>query len=169
MSRSLGAELPSDLLARLSQADLPHHLATVLPLITVDPGGFPHPMLLSSLEVRAVDPETIRTVIGARSRSARNLLERPAATLLIIEPDRTVYVKARATDGPYPVTGLPDVGLFVLSVEDVLEDAPQEWEGGMRITGAATYAPAPSLDEPRARATLDALSRGPGDERARSA
>lgn len=160
MSRSLGSELPAGLLARLSQADLSRHLGTVLPLITVDPRSFPHPMLLSSLEVRAVSPKTIRIVIGARSRSARNLLDRQVATLLIVEPDRTVYVKIRATDGPYPVTGLSDVGLFVLTVEDVIEDASQEWEG-MRITGAASYAPAPSLDEPWARATLDALRHDP--------
>jgi hypothetical protein len=165
LSRSIGPGLPLDLLARLSQAQLSRHLGKVLPLITVDSGSFPHPMLLSSLEVRAVDPRTIRTVIGARSRSARNLLERQVATLLIIEPERTVYVKARATDGPYPVMGLQDFGLFVLTVEDVLEDAPQEWEGGMRITGEATYGPAPSLDGPQAKATLNALSHDRPDKR----
>lgn len=162
MSRSLGPELSSDFVIALSQADLSRHLGKALPLITVDAGGFPHPMLLSYLEVRAVDPKTIRIVIGARSRSARNLLERQAATLLIVEPERTVYVKARATDGPHPVSGLPDFGLFALTVEDILEDAPAEWEGGMRIMGGVTYAPIPSLDEAWAKATLEALARVPG-------
>lgn len=161
MSRSLGPELTPDLVARLSQADLPQHLGKALPLITVDGEGRPHPMLLSYLEVRAMDPKTIRVVMGARSRSAKNLLERQAATLLLVEPERTVYVKARATDGPYPVAGLADFGLFVLSVEDVLEDAAAEWEGGMRITGGVTYSPVPSLDEPWARGTLEALARHP--------
>ena len=161
MSRSLGPELPPDLTDRLSQAKLSHHLGKALPLITVDAAGRPHPMLLSSLEVRAVDPKTVRVVIGARSRSARNLLERQAATLLIVEPERTVYVKTRASAGPYPVTGLPDSGLFVLTVEEVLEDAAAEWEGGMRITGGVTYAPVPSLDAPWAKATLQALADGP--------
>jgi len=160
VSRSLGPELPADLVARLSQGDLARHLGKVLPLITVDPGGFPHPMLLSSLEVRAAGPKTIRIVIGARSRSARNLLERQTATLLLVEPERTFYVKVRAAEGPHPVPGLPDAGLFSLTVEDVLEDGPAEWEAGMRITGAATYAPAPSLDEPWAKATLEALAQG---------
>lgn len=160
MSRSLGPELPPDLTDRLSHAKLSHHLGKALPLITVDAAGLPHPMLLSSLEVRAVDPKTIRIVIGTRSRSAKNLLERQVATLLIVEPERTVYVKARATDGPHPVAGLPDSGLFVLTVEEALEDAPAEWEGGMRITGGMTYAPVPSLDEPWAKATLAALAAG---------
>jgi len=118
-------------------------------------------MLLSYLEVRAVDRKSMRIVIGARSRSARNLRERQAATLLIVEPERTVYVKARATGGPDPVSGLPDFGLFTLTVEDVLEDAPAEGEGGMRITGGMTYAPLPSLNEAWAKATLEALARVP--------
>jgi len=158
VSRSLGPALPPDVAGRLSQADLSRHLGKAIPLITVDAEGLPHPMLLSALEVRAVGPKTIRIVIGARSGSAKNLLERQAATVLIIEPERTVYVKARATDGPYPVAGLPDSGLFVLTVEAVLEDAPADWEGGIRITSAVTYAPAPALDEPWAKATLEALA-----------
>jgi hypothetical protein len=161
VSRSLGPELPPDLLARLSQAELSRHLGKAIPLITVDSAGLPHPMLLSYLEVRAVDPKTIRVVIGWRSRSARNLLERQIATFLLIEPERTVYVKARATEGPRPVAGLQDFALFGLTVEDVLEDAPAEWEGGMRITGGVTFAPLPSLDEPWARATLEALAGSP--------
>ena len=60
-------------------------------------------MLLSYLEVRAYDKRTVGLVIGARTRSASNLVERRAATLLVIEPDLTVYVKLRAVDGPLPV------------------------------------------------------------------
>ncbi len=160
MSRSLGPALPPDLAARLSQAELSRHLGKAIPLITVDAAGFPHPMLLSYLEVRAADPKTLRIVMGGRSRSARNLLERQVATFLIVEPEATVYIKARAVEGPRSVPGLPDFALFVLTVEDVLEDAPAEWEGGMRITGGVAYARAPALDEPWARATLDALAGG---------
>ena len=46
----------------------------------------------------------------------------------------------------------------VLSVEDVLEDAAAEWEAGMRVTGAVTYAPRPAVDSAWARATLAALA-----------
>ena len=49
-------------------------------------------------------------------------------------------------------------GYFLLEVEEVLEDSAADWEAGMRITGAARYAPAPTLEEPWARATLDALA-----------
>jgi hypothetical protein len=159
MTRSLGSELPSGVVIRLSQADLTRYRERVLPLVTVDAGGFPHPMLLSSVEVRAIDPKTIRIVIGARSRSARNLLEREVATLLIVEPERTVYVKVRVIGEPQQVSGIPEAGLFHLTVEDVLEDMPAEWEGGMKMVGGMTYAPVPSLDDPRVKATVNALAR----------
>ena len=117
-------------------------------------------MLLSYLEFRAHDAGTLGLVILGRSRSARNLAERGTGTLIVVEPDATLYVKVRALDGPLPVPGGEpfELGYFLLAVEDVLEDAAAEWEGGMRITGAITYAPPPSLEEPWARATLAALA-----------
>ena len=161
MPRSLGSALPPDLLSVLSQADLPSHLGKGIPLVTVDVEGRPHPMLLSYLEVRALDPRVIRIAIGVESRSARNLAERKTGTFLIVEPTRTVYLKTRVRSGPSPVPGLPALGLFDLAVEDIQEDAPAAWEGGMRITSGITYAPAPSLAEPWAKATLLALANPP--------
>jgi hypothetical protein len=160
VSRSLGQRLPAALVERFSQRDLASRLGVAVPLVTVDREGRPHPMLLSYLELRAHDAGSVGLVILARSGSARNLVERGTATLIVVEPDTTVYVKLRAIDGPLPVPGgeALDLGYFLLAVEEVLEDAAAEWEGGMRITGAITYAPAPTLEEPWARATLAALA-----------
>lgn len=160
MSRSHGPRLPDALVARLSQRDLGARLGLALPFVTVDREGRPHPMLLSYLEVRAYDGGTLGLVIQGRSTSARNLAERHAGTLLIVEPDTVMYVKTRAVDGPLEVAGGEAFGLgyFLLGVEEVLEDAAAEWEGGMRITGATTYAPPPDLDAPWARVTLAALA-----------
>jgi hypothetical protein len=145
---------------RLSQRDLGPRLGVALPFVTVDPDNRPHPMLLSYLEVRAYDPGTLGLVIGQASRSTRNLVERRAGTLLILEPDAVIYVKTRAVDGPLPVEGGEPFGLgyFLLGVEEVLEDAAADWEGGLRITTAVQYRPAPTRDEPWVRATLAALS-----------
>jgi hypothetical protein len=160
VSRSLGASLPPALVERLSQRDLAPRLGVALPFVTVDADGRPHPMLLSYLEVKAYDTGTVGLVVLARSRSGRNLLERQTGTLMIVEPDATVYVKLRAVDGPLSVPGGEELGLgyFLLAVEDVLEDAAADWEAGMRITGPIRYAPAPTLAEPWARATLAALA-----------
>jgi len=160
MTRSRGPALPPELVARLSQQGLERRLGVGLPFVTVDAAGRPHPMLVSYLELRAYDAGSLGLVIRARSQSARNLAERKTGTLLIVEPDAIVYVKTVAVDGPLPVEGGGDLGLgyFLLAVEDVLEDAAAEWESGLRITQAIQYRPAPTLEEPWARATLAALA-----------
>ena len=158
MARSLGSRLSPSLVDRLSQRELARRLGVALPLVTVDAEGRPHPMLLSYLEVRAYDSGTLGLVIQTRSTSARNLVERGAATLAIVESDAVVYIKTRVVDGPLDVAGAETLGYFLLEVEDVLEDVAADWEGGVRITGSVTYAPAPRLDETWARATLAALA-----------
>ena len=154
MSRSLGAALPPALEKRLSQKDLPRLLGRGVPLLTVDDRGRPHPMYCSYLELLAVSATTIRVAVGARSGTRRNLEARGAATLLIVEPDVTLYVKCRAIGTPL-VAG--ELARFDLVVEEVLEDAAAEGEEGARITGGVTYAPVPALDSDWARATLAAL------------
>jgi hypothetical protein len=146
VSRSLGASLPAELLSVLSQADLGARSGQALPLITVDPAGRPHPMLLSYVELLAV--------VGAGGSSARNLAEGGAATLLVVDAERTVYVKCRAAGAPL-VSG--QLARFALRVEDVLEDSAAEWEGGARITSGIVYGPALPLDSPVVRATLALL------------
>jgi hypothetical protein len=161
VTRSLGPVLPPALQERFSQRDLPRRLGTGLPFVTIDAEGRPHPMLLSYLEVRAHDAATVGLVLLARSRSATNLVERYMGTLLVIEPEATVYVKMRASDGPLPVEGGGnwDLGYFLMDVEEVLEDAAADWETGMRITHGIHYAPPPTLEEPWAKATLAALAK----------
>ena len=154
MSRSLGAALPPALVRRLSQEDLPSLLGRALPLLTLDDQGRPHPMLCSYLELLAVGPGLIRLAIGARSSTRRNLETRGAATLVIAEPGVTMYVKCRAGAPPL-LAG--ELARFELAVEDVLEDAAQDYEQGARITSGLTYAPVPALDSEWARATLAAL------------
>src|SRR5262249_21301302 len=128
--------------------------------VTIDVENRPHPMLLSYLELRAYGTRTMGLVIGARSRSGRNLVERPTATLIVVEPDTTVYVKLRTVDGPLPVDDASEMGLgyFLREVEEVLEHAAADGEAGMRTTPPLRYEPPPTLEEPWARATLAALA-----------
>src|SRR5512145_3446914 len=103
MTRSVRPALSSALVERLSHHDLPGRLGLGLPFVPVDAEGRPHPMLLSYLELRAYDTRTLGLVIQARSGSARNLVERGAGTLIVVEPEAVVYVKTRLLDGPLPV------------------------------------------------------------------
>lgn len=154
MTRSLGATLPAGLEERLSQRDLPRLLGRALPLLTLDDRARPHPMLCSYLELLAVSPAIIRLAIAARSSARRNLEARAAATLVIAEPDLTVYVKCRAAAPPLTKGELVR---FELTVDDVLEDAAADYEEGARIIGGLTYAPVPTLDSEWARAVLAVL------------
>ena len=156
MTKTLGPTLPPDLQAALSQADLSSRVDRALPLVTLDPEARPHPMLCSYLEVLAADAATIRLAIAATGRSAQNLEQREVATLIIVEPERTVYVKCRAARRPLTVGALKR---FVLTVEEVLEDTADPSEGAVRITAGITYGPPPPLDDPRVQATLAALRR----------
>ena len=159
MSRSLGPSLPDDVHSALSQSDLAPRLGRGLPLLTVDSDGRPHPMLCTYVEILAVAADTLRVAVGATSGTARNLAERRFATLLIVEPERVIYVKCRATGAPLMSGAL---ARFTLKVKDVLEDDALAWEGGARITTGITYAPTPSLDTAEAKATLTLLRRETG-------
>jgi hypothetical protein len=160
MTRLVVPALSPALVERLSHHDLAGRLGVGLPFVTVDPDGRPHPMLLSYLEIRAHDSRSLGLVIQSGSGSARNLVERRVGTLIIVEPEAVVYVKARALDGPLPVDGGAafDLGYFLLEVEQVVEDTPADWEGGTRISQPIRYEPRPSLAEPWARATMAALA-----------
>jgi hypothetical protein len=154
MARSLGAELPAAIRERLGQADLGVMAGLVVPVITVDPRGLPHPMLCSYLELFAPDVRTIRLVLGAASRSAANLEARRAATFLLVEEADVFYVKGQAFGAP-----LADGPLvrFDLRVKDVLEDSAAGWEAGARITSAIRYGPPLSPAAPEAQRVLALL------------
>ena len=163
MTVSRGARLTPALVERFSLRELGRRLGVGMPFVTVDDAGRPHPMLVSYLELRAYDASTLGLVIQASSRSARNLAERGTATLIVVEPDTIVYAKLRTLDGPLPVEGGESFGLgyFLLAVDEVLEEAAADWEGGMRITQAIAYHPPPTLEEPWPRVTLAALAAPP--------
>jgi hypothetical protein len=158
MSRVVGRTLTPALLARLSQSDLASRLGAAMPLVTVDAADRPHPMMVSYLEMRAYDPATVGLVIQGESGSARNLVARDAATLVIIEADVVAYVKLRRLDGPLAVADAPRLAYFLLAVEEVREDDASSEEGGARIVAGPRYAPVPALDSPWARVTLAALA-----------
>jgi len=158
MSHVVGRALPDHLRERLSQRDLPSRLGVAMPLVTVDPDGRPHPMMVSYLELRAYDATTVGLVIHADSGSARNLAARDVATLIIVEPDLVAYVKLRRLDGPLAVVEDARLVYMLLAVEEVREDTATAEEGGARIVAGPRYAPVPALDSPWARVTLAAVA-----------
>src|SRR4029453_6659966 len=127
MSRSLGKSLPAGLRRLVAQRGPAALVGRAFPFVTLSADGSLHPMLCSYLEWLAVDGRRLRLVIAGGSRSARNLEERAAGTLLLVEPERTVYVKCRATGPPLRVAALAG---FTLAVEHGPREVPGESEGG---------------------------------------
>jgi hypothetical protein len=158
MSRVVGDALPDALVERLSQRDLASRLGVALTLVTVDTEERPHPMMVSYLELRAYDAGSVGLVIQVGSDSARNLETRDRATLVMIEPDLVVYVKLRRLDGALPVAEDPRLAYFLLTVEEVREDASTAEEAGARIIAGPRYAPVPALDSPWVRVTRAAVA-----------
>ena len=116
-------------------------------------------MLCTYVEILAISAEALRVVVGATSGSARNLAERRVATLLLVEPERVMYVKCRATGAPLMAGAL---ARFTLKVKDVLQDDALAWEGGTRITSGIVYAPAASLGAPEIQTALALLRQDAG-------
>jgi hypothetical protein len=158
MSRLVGRALSPALVDRLSQRELTTRLGVALPLVTLDAGGRPHPMLVSYVELRAYDAGTVGLVIHAGTSSAANLGARDVATLALVDADLVAYVKLRRLDGPLPVEDEPRLVYFLLAVEEVREDTATAEEAGARIVAGARYAPIPALDAPWIRVTLAALA-----------
>jgi hypothetical protein len=97
--------------------------STGVPVCTVDPGGFPHPAMLSYGEIAADDERTLRAAVYGSSRTARYLRDPGRMTLLFVEPDGAYYVKARVAGPEAAHPAAPGVVVFPLLVVDVIADA----------------------------------------------
>jgi len=62
MSKTLGNELPAELIEDLSGRDLASKWSQTIPLVTIDGSGFPHFAILSYGEILATSPAADLTV-----------------------------------------------------------------------------------------------------------
>jgi hypothetical protein len=136
MSRSLGHRLPDRLAARLDGAAADAGFAIVL--ATVDEAGHPHFALLSTAEVLATGPRTVRLGTYSTSGTSTNLRERGTLGLCIVDDGSVFYVKGRVQELP-AVAGHPGIARFEAQVEDVREDAPRAEEGEASVLSGITF------------------------------
>jgi hypothetical protein len=159
MSRHAGDRFDERLYRRLSGEDLAARAGEAILIATTDTDGRPHPALLSYGEVVALSPTVLRLAVRGASTTARNLIDRGALTLCLIDPDGATYVKAHARPLP-PEVSLEAQGLaaFEAHVEEVLVDAPTASEAARLATGItfATDDTARSRDRP---SRIEALRR----------
>jgi hypothetical protein len=136
MSRSLGHTLPDRLMSRLDGARADAGQAVVL--ATVDAAGRPHFALLSTAEIVALGPQTLRFGTYATSTTAGNLRDRGTIGLCLVEGGEVFYVKGRVQELS-GVAGHTGIARFELTVEDVLLDAPSAEEGEAAILSGITF------------------------------
>ena len=158
MSKSIGGDLPSELLERLSGARLHDAADRVVVACSVDERGFPHAAILSYAEVLAVDSRTIRIAVYGGSGTARNVRRDGRLTLLLIEPEFAYYIKGTAAELSASMRCSPHNAKLTLAVSEILHDAPDAgFEPDARITSGIRYVNPDRGQMARARQVLEEL------------
>ncbi len=135
MSRLVGNHLTEALMNRLTGAEVEAHEGKIIPIFTVDEGGWPHPALLSYYEVRAKDPSTLDLALWKDGSTANNLRRRGVLTLMITDEGVNYYVKGSVQQLEAEMAGAPQVSRVRMRVERLLEDQ----EPNAVITTGLTY------------------------------
>jgi hypothetical protein len=135
MSRLVGNRLTEALMKRLSGAEVDVHEGKIIPVFTLDEGGWPHPALLSYYEVRAKDTSTLELALWKDSSTANNLRRTGVLTLMITDESVNYYLKGNVQQVEAEMAGAPQVSRFRMTIEQLLEDQ----EPNAVITTGMTY------------------------------
>jgi hypothetical protein len=135
MSQVLGNELTAELLSRLDGRDVESHEGKIVPIVTVDEDGWPHPALLSYYEMVAKNPCTIDMALWKNSSTANNLRQTGKVTLIIIDHALNYYLKGTVSQTEAEMSGAAAVSRFRVTLEQVIEDQ----EPNAEITTGLTY------------------------------
>jgi hypothetical protein len=154
MSSFIGESLPDTLRHRLGPEQAMERADRAVVICSVDEHGWPHPAMLSSLEIVAVDSRNMRLAIHTRSRTARNLLANGRLTVIVADEEAVYYLKGDAR-GLEPGADTPELARFNLRIDSVLQDAAGEYEHARIVAGIRVTRDA--LDPAVARRRLDAL------------
>ena len=135
MSQLLGKALTPALLERLGGMQIEAHEGKIIPILTLDEEGWPHPALLSYYEIVAKDPTTLETAVWKNSSTANNLRHAGKITLMVTDQGANYYLKGSVRELEYEMTGAAPVSRFRITLEQVIEDQ----EANAQITTGLTY------------------------------
>jgi hypothetical protein len=135
MSQLIGKELTEALLKRLSGQDIKSHEGKIIPIVTLDESGWPHPALLSYYEVVAKNSTTIDIALWKNSSTARNLRQTNKVTFVITDRGVNYYLKGSVKELQTEMPGIPLQSRFRVTAEQLLEDQ----EPNAEITSGLTY------------------------------
>jgi hypothetical protein len=135
MSQLLGKELPPALLHRLGGGEVEAHEGKIIPIFTIDEGGWAHPALLSYYEIVAKNASTLEMALWKDSSTAKNLRQAGKVTLMISDKGVNYYLKGSVRQWHYEMPGAAPVSRFRIAVDQVIEDQ----EPNAEITTGLTY------------------------------
>ena len=143
VARHVGTGIPERIVAEIRR-DPP--IAEAVPIVSVDPEGFPHVALLSYYELFIQDG-VLGFFVHNGSRSGRFLRSGRPCTLLFVNRDFVYYVKGRARWRE----DRESCSIFGLLVEAVLEDSPLPEEGDVFLKSGIQFGAGETSLERRAR------------------
>jgi hypothetical protein len=155
MSRFLADHLPAYLVDRLSHAEAFANARRAIVLCTVDEHGWPHPSMVSSLELIALDTRNLRLALHGASRSARNLAANGRLTVVLADEHGVFYLKGDVLKLASFMAADQNLAAFNVRVDSVLQDDAAAYEDA-RITTGITVERG-GVDESRAHAVLHEL------------
>lgn len=120
---------------RLRGDDVESHEGKIIPIFTIDESGWAHPALLSYYEVVAKDRFTLDMALWKESSTAKNLRRMGKVTLMMSDAGVNYYLKGRAQQLEYELTGAAPVSRFRITLEQIIEDQ----EPNAEITTGLTY------------------------------
>ena len=134
MSTFIGDALPDTLIHRLGADRALERSDRAMVICSVDEHGWPHPAMLSGLELVALDHRNIRLALYTRSRSTRNLRANGRLTVIVADEDAVYYLKGDTLALPIHASA-PELTRFNLRVDSVLQDAAGSDEHARIVTG----------------------------------
>jgi hypothetical protein len=158
MSQFVADHLPDNLVAWLSSATALGRADHAIVICTVDEHGWPHPAMLSTLEIVAKDASNIRIATHISSRSTRNLKANGILSMVLADQTGVYYIKGDAILLAPAMTVAPQNAKFNLRVDSVLQDNPHEYEKARIVSGIRIERD--DIDLAAARAVLDELIAG---------
>src|SRR5688572_6594915 len=127
MSRFVADHLPDNVVACLSSATALERLEHAIVICTVDEHGWPHPAMLSTLEIVAKDASNVRVATHVSSRSTRNLKANGMLSIILADETAVYYIKGDALLLAAAMSAAPQKAKFNVRVDSVLQDNPAEY------------------------------------------
>jgi hypothetical protein len=135
VSQFVADQLTGALLERLSIERAIERAHWAIVICSIDEHGWPHPAMVSSLEIVARDARNIRLTTHRTSQTTRNLTTNGMITVVLTDDVSVFYIKGDVRLLAAQLAAAPDQTKFNLRVDGVWEDAAAAHEEARVVSG----------------------------------